>query len=210
MTKVISFYSDVNEEKYYSKCAERLKEDCSRLSIDLYLEEKKSLGSYRNNCLSKPQFIKDKLEQFKEPLVWVDVDTVFRRYPDSFDQVPENVDVAFSSSMGNLRGMKASPLYFSYNERSMFFIDEWINRSARVLSEMDTNFDHEVLFGIFDTCKQMVSYGVFPPTYCVWPQQVNEHTVIEKGLSDVPDKIEVLKKMGIDGDLLKMQTVGIL
>ena len=69
MTKVISFYSDVNEEKYYSKCAERLKEDCSRLSIDLYLEEKKSLGSYRNNCLSKPQFIKDKLEQFKEPLL---------------------------------------------------------------------------------------------------------------------------------------------
>ena len=112
--------------------------------------------------------------------------------------------------MGNIRGMKASPLYFKYSENSFFFLDEWINRSVQVLNEMDTNFDHEVLFGVFDSCQNITSYGVFPPTYCVWPQQVDENTVIEMGLSDVPDKIEVLKKMGIDGDLLKMQTVGIL
>tara|TARA_R110000851_G_scaffold29440_1_gene81028 strand:+ start:573 stop:1205 length:633 start_codon:yes stop_codon:yes gene_type:complete len=210
MTKVISFYSDVNEDKYYTKCADRLREMSSRFSIDLHLEEKQSLGSYRNNCLSKPKFIKDKLEELKQPLVWTDVDTVFRQYPQAFDMVPEHVDVAFSSSSPDLRGMKASPLYFNYTDGALFFLDEWINRSEQVLLEMDVNFDHEVLFGIFGSCQEMVKYGVFPPTYCVWPQDVNEHTVIEMGMSDVPDKIEVLKKMGIDGNLLAIQTVGIL
>ena len=210
MTKVISFYSDVNEDKYYSKCAERLRDMSSEFSIDLHLEHKESLGSYRNNCLSKPKFIREKLEEFKQPLVWTDVDTVFRKYPEAFDLVTDNVDVAFSSSFPDIRGMKASPLYFNYNEKAMFFLDEWINRSEQVLSEMDVNFDHEVLFGVVASCSEAVTYGVFPPTYCVWPQQVDENTVIEMGMSDVPDKIEVLKKMGIDGDLLAIQTVGIL
>ena len=138
------------------------------------------------------------------------MDTVFRKYPEAFDLVTDNVDVAFSSSVPDIRGMKASPLYFNYNEKSMFFLDEWINRSEQVLSEMDVNFDHEVLFEVVASCSEVVTYGVFPPTYCVWPQQVDENTVIEMGMSDVPDKIEVLKKMGIDGDLLAIQTVGIL
>tara|TARA_Y100000385_G_C13087580_1_gene637157 strand:- start:864 stop:1496 length:633 start_codon:yes stop_codon:yes gene_type:complete len=210
MTKVISFYSDVNEDKYYTKCADRLREMSSRFSIDLYLEEKVSLGSYRNNCLSKPKFIKDKLEQFKQPIVWTDVDTVFRKYPQSFDEVPEDVDVAFSSSAPNIAGMKASPLYFNYSSNAMVFLDEWINRSEQVLLEMDVNFDHEVLFGVVGSLMSSMKFGVFPPTYCVWPQDVNEHTVIEMGMSDVPDKIEVLKQMGISGDLLAIQTVGIL
>jgi len=210
MTKVISFYSDVNEDKYYSKCADRFTKLCEDLSIDFYLEHKETLGSYRNNCLSKPAFIKEKLEQFKQPIVWVDVDTIFKKHPDAFYQVPENVDVAFSSSMPNVRGMKASPLYFNYNEKAMFFLDEWINRSEQILHGMETNFDHEVLFGVVDTCQQMVSYGVFPPTYCVWPQNTDEHTVIEMGLSDVPDKIDVLRKMGIREELIKMQSVGIV
>jgi len=210
MTKVISFYSDVNKDKYYTKCADRLREMSSRFSIDLYLEEKVSLGSYRNNCLSKPKFIKDKLEQFKQPIVWTDVDTVFRKYPQSFDEVPEDVDVAFSSSAPNIAGMKASPLYFNYSSNAMVFLDEWINRSEKVLLEMDVNFDHEVLFGVVGSLMSSMKFGVFPPTYCVWPQDVNEHTVIEMGMSDVPDKIEVLKQMGISGDLLAIQTVGIL
>lgn len=210
MAKVISFYSDVNEDKYYTKCAERLTKTCQDLSIDLYLEHKESLGSYRNNCLSKPQFIKEKLEQFKQPIVWTDVDTVFRKYPDAFDQVPENVDVAFSSSMPNIRGMKASPLYFRYSQNAFLFLDEWITKSDEILNSMDTNFDHEVLFGVVASLQSTVHYGVFPPTYCVWPQHTDGNTVIEMGLSDVPDKIDVLRKMGINEDLIKMQSVGIL
>ena len=92
----------------------------------------------------------------------------------------------------------------------MVFLDEWINRSEQVLLEMDVNFDHEVLFGVVGSLMSSMKFGVFPPTYCVWPQDVNEHTVIEMGMSDVPDKIEVLKQMGISGDLLAIQTVGIL
>ena len=80
-----------------------------------------------------------------------------------------------------------------------------------IIIAINSSFLYLLKINLFDQILNgMVSYGVFPPTYCVWPQQVNEHTVIEMGLSDVPDKIEVLKKMGIDGDLLKMQTVGIL
>jgi len=209
--KVISFYTVGDDNDYYEKCAERLRKNCSDLKIDLDLVEKKSLGSYRVNCLSKPQFILDKLQEHNQPVTWIDVDTIFRQYPvDFYNENLKNVDIAFSSSIPSLAGMKASPLYFANNEISKSFLGEWIHIASEVLKQMDVNFDHEILFGMFERHKEDCMYGVFPPTYCVWPGHSNEHTVIEMGLSDVPDKVEVLKKMGIDGDLLNAQTTGIL
>ena len=161
--------------------------------------------------MSKPVFIKEKLEQYNCPVIWIDVDTVFRRYPEAFYKITEEqVDVAFSSSVPNIAGMKASPLYFSTSESSRFFLDEWINRCDIVLNEMKINFDHEVLFGVVQSCIENTRFGILPPEYCVWPHEVNENTVIEMGLSDAKDKIELLKEMGIAGELLKIQTVGIL
>lgn len=209
--KVISFYTVGNETDYYQKCADRLRSNCKELNIDLDLVERQSLGSYRENCLSKPKFIREKLEEHKQPVTWIDVDTIFRKYPEDFySESLKEIDIAFSSSIPTLAGMKASPLYFSYNEIVKTFLDEWINISAQVLEQMNVNFDHEILFGMLDRHKENCIYGVFPPTYCVWPGHSNEHTIIEMGLSDVPDKIEVLKEMGITGDLLQAQTVGII
>jgi hypothetical protein len=209
--KVISFYTEGDEKNYYKQCADRLIRDCDKYQIDLDLVKKESLGSYRENCLSKPKFILDKLNEYKTPLVWIDVDTVFRNKPDHFyAEALINIDLAFSSSNPNLTGMKASPLYFNYNELSKLFLEDWIQVCTDVLENMDINFDHESLFGMVAKHSDTMQYGVFPPEYCVWPGQSNEDTVIEMGLSDISDKIEVLKKMGIEGDLLAIQTIGIL
>lgn len=211
IVKLISFYTEGDEKNYYVQCAKRLQENCKSYNLDLELIKKKSLGSYRENCLSKPKFILDKLNEFKCPVLWIDVDTIFRNYPEHFYSVQlENVDIGFSSSHQNLMGMKASPLYFNYNELSKVFLEDWISVCNQTLENMDVNFDHESLFSIVDKYKETMKYGVFPGTYCQWPQDVNEHTVIEMGMSDVADKVEVLKKMGIDGNLLAIQTLGIL
>lgn len=211
IVKLISFYTEGDEKNYYVKCADRLRENCKQYNLDLDLVKKENLGSYRDNCLSKPKFILDKLNEHQSPLVWVDVDTIFRNYPEHFySEQLLNVDIGFSSSHPHLGGMKASPLYFNTNELSKVFLEDWISVCNQTLENMDVNFDHESLFSIVDKYKETVRYGVFPETYCQWPQDVNEHTVIEMGMSDVADKVEVLKKMGIDGNLLAIQTVGIL
>ena len=58
-TLLVSFYSDIENRTYYSDHGKRLKESCESLGIPNDIREKESLGSYQDNCLSKPQFILD-------------------------------------------------------------------------------------------------------------------------------------------------------
>ena len=62
-TLLISFYSDIEEKTYYSDNAERLIGECDALGMPYDIQEKETLGTYQLNCLSKPQYILDKLNE---------------------------------------------------------------------------------------------------------------------------------------------------
>ena len=61
-TLLISFYSDIEDNTYYSDHARRLISECEDLEIPHDIRKKESLGSYQLNCLSKPQYILNMLE----------------------------------------------------------------------------------------------------------------------------------------------------
>ena len=86
-TKIVSFYSDVDGGTYYSDHAVRLKKECEELGIPYDIQEKPSVGSYQKNCLSKPQYIYDKMKEMREPFVWLDVDSYLLKKPDIFDHM---------------------------------------------------------------------------------------------------------------------------
>ena len=48
--KVISYYCDVDESKYYEKSYHRLKEQLDTYGYDYHIEKLDSLGSYKENC----------------------------------------------------------------------------------------------------------------------------------------------------------------
>lgn len=209
-TKLISFYSDIADNTYYSEHYERLKLNCERLNIPYDFREKESLGSYQLNCLSKPQFILDVLGELDAPIVWVDIDTVIHYPLDMFDTFGQ-FDIVAASSNHTISGTKASPLYFNNTEESKYFLRCWIENTKKVIDEKEAFFDHEVLFpllGEFSTKESRIKIAYLPPEFCVWPGNTNKDSIITMGLADNNSKKESLKNMGMSDNIIEWQCTG--
>ena len=50
--EIVSFYSDVDGNTYYSDHAKRLIKECDSLELQYDIKEKPSAGTYQKNCLS--------------------------------------------------------------------------------------------------------------------------------------------------------------
>ena len=207
-TLLISFYSDIEDKTYYSDHASRLKEECNTLGILNNIRWKESLGSYQLNCLSKPQFILDMLERFKQPLLWMDVDSQLHKPLDIFDQFDESVDMVVATANGMLSGMKASPLYFRNTDKAKEFINAWITTTKDILENDIGVFDHEPLFGLIPKYIKKMNIHYVGPEYCIWPGHTNENTYITMGLADAESKKESLRSLGMAEDLIEWQTPG--
>ena len=125
-TLLISFYSDIEDRTYYSDHAKRLISECEELKNPYDIRHKESLGSYQLNCLSKPQYILNMIEELNRPVLWMDIDSKIHKPLDIFDQFEEDVDMVLATANGMLSGIKASPLYFGNTENAKNFIREWI------------------------------------------------------------------------------------
>ena len=206
--KIISFYSDIEGTTYYSDHAKRLKQECESLSIPHDIREKESLGSYQANCLSKPAYILERLEEYNEPLVWMDIDSRIHKTLDIFDTFDESVDVVFATANGEISGMKASPLYFGNTSEAKRFIETWIHLGKDILENNKGVFDHEPLFALIPAFANNMNIKFVGPDYCVWPGHTNENTYITMGLADVESKKESLRKLGMDEEMIEWQSTG--
>ena len=206
-TLLISFYSDIEGKTYYSDNSIRLREECKSLDIQCSIQHKESLGSYQLNCLSKPQFILDMLEQFNQPLLWMDVDSRLHKPLDIFDKF-EGTDMAVSTSNEHLTGMKASPLYFGNTDKAKEFIGAWIKTTKDIIEGDIGVFDHEPLFSLIPMFIEKMDIKWVGAEYCTWPGHTNENTYITMGLADSETKKENLRKMGLSEDLINIQTIG--
>lgn len=142
-TKIISFYSDFNNQKYYENKAILLKQRCELFNVRYDIVNIPSKGSYMLNCLQKPNFIKIMMEKYKEPLLWMDCDTNFKEPFDMFDNITE--DIGFATHTGTLEGIKASPVYFNYGDNFNLIIDNWIHHCDIGLKKNNYELDHDAL-----------------------------------------------------------------
>jgi hypothetical protein len=209
-TVLVSFYSDIGESNYYSDHSKRLIKNCEELDIPYDVREKESLGDYQLNCLSKPQFLLDTLNELDEPIVWMDIDSILHKSLDLFDELSE-FDIAFASSNGLVSGAKASPIFLNNTDSAKEFLKHWINNTKMVLERKDKWFDHEVLFPLlnqFSHKSSNIQIAYLPPTYCVWPGNTNEDSAITMGLADNESKKDGLRKMGMEESLIDWQSTG--
>lgn len=207
-TKVISFFSDVDDRTYYSDHAKRLKEECEKFNIPYEIEPKDSLGDYQLNCLSKPQYILDKLNEKQHPILWLDVDSYIHKPVDIFDTLGDGADAIFTTSNGMISGIKASPLYFGNTDNARKILQTWIDATNRIKEENIPHFDHEPFFGIVNTYMNIAEVRFVGPEFCTWPGHTNENTVITMGLADSESKKESLRTMGMNEDLIEWQSPG--
>ena len=207
-TKLISFYSDIEDKTYYSDHAKRLTQECESLDIPYDIQNKESLGSYQLNCLSKPTFILEKLEEHNEPLVWMDVDSKIHKTLDVFDTFDETVDLVFSTANGHISGMKASPLYFGNTDASKNFIHAWISAGMDIIENNKGVFDHEPLFALIPAMSRSLNIKALGVEFCTWPGFTNESTYITIGLADAESKKESLRELGMSEELIEWQSPG--
>jgi hypothetical protein len=208
-TQVISFYSDLDGSSYYSDHAVRLKGQLEALGIPYDIREKKSLGSYQKNCLSKPDFIYKLLIEKQKPIVWLDIDSDVRKRLAVFDQFNGNTDVAVACSCAKIVCAKASPIYFDFNSKVLEFLQTW-TFMARQSAKNGQWFDHESLIGILHTFYEKPGFNMkfLDINYCAWPGQETDQSVIIMGLADVDSKKESLKNLGMSEELIEWQSPG--
>jgi hypothetical protein len=179
---IISFYT-IDWE--YPNHAKRMQEDCTRLGLDFYIVEKSSTHDYIKNTAIKPFFIKETLEKFKRPVLWVDVDGLLLKDPGL-----ENLDSDFAATpyQNSLldRDWTVSILWFNYSEKSMLLVNEWCKNAV--------NKTDEAAFDItWKSLKSDVTVTELPLTYCFqkWRDSlvVPEETIFCNQLSKFEDKL---------------------
>lgn len=209
-TEIISFYSDVDGTSYYTDCANRLTEQLTELEVPFDIRPKESLGTYQKNCLSKPLYILSMLEEKKKPVIWLDVDSTVMETPEIFDTFEGNADMVVACASEDIMSAKASPIYFSYNDKVKVFLEKWIE-IAHQLSEEGKWFDHEALLALIKAFREDKNYTIkfIGSDYCVWPGTENDSTIILMGLSDTASKKSKLREMGFNEDQIQWQSPGL-
>lgn len=206
--EIVSFYSDVDGNSYYSDHAKRLIQECETLGLKYDIKEKPSEGTYQKNCLSKPKYILDKIFEKRKPFVWLDIDSYLFKQPDVFDSMPSQFDLGFATSIPSLGGVKASPIFVNVTENAQKFIETWAYNANKTIVENQKHFDHEPLFALIQHFQPSMKLGYVGAEYCAWPKAQNENTVIMMGLSDVESKKENLRAMGMSEGKIEWQSVG--
>lgn len=142
-THIISFYCDIEGRTYYSDCAVGLTKKFIEFGLNYSVEQLESHGNYMSNCLRKPGFILKKLEEYKKPLIWMDIDTELREPFNHFDNIDQ--DIGFCTNTGDITGFKATPIFFNYTEKSLLFVKRWNEECIKAINENRIELDHDVM-----------------------------------------------------------------
>lgn len=213
-TEVVSFFSDIDDRTYYSDHAKRLLLNCKNLGIPCDIRELPSAGSYRLNCLSKPRFLLEILEEKKKPFVWLDVDSIVHHSLEIFDGFSSQYDLAFAySGTSNPFLPRASPIYLNNTQNVKRFLSFWIDECNLNIQGTDRKvFDHEILIlKVLPEFFFQMKIKQLDASFAIWPgQTVNEEKspMITMGIADGESKEKCLLEMGMSEEIARANLIG--
>lgn len=214
-TPLVTFFSDVDGRTYYSDHAKRFIKNCTDLGMPFIIRELESRGDYRLNCLSKPKFLIDMMNEINTPFVWMDVDSIMHKKLTIFDDLAPNCDLGFAfpkiptKEDNSISLPKASPIFVNNTALAIEFLNEWASMAEDIKKKDIPYFDHEILVNLFVKNIGKIRIGCLPISYCVWPgDQYSGEKCITMGLADGESKVNTLKKLGFNDDQINYQTVG--
>ncbi|MBU2977956.1 FkbM family methyltransferase [Alteromonas sp. C1M14] len=120
--KIISFYTD---DSIYAKRAEVFLQSLNDLKIDNYYVEKIESGkNWEENCSYKAKFIEKCLKEFKEPVLWIDIDTVVNDIP----LIPQLAD--FAIHLWDGWEFATGTVFFNYTDGGLKLVSCWTDLAA--------------------------------------------------------------------------------
>lgn len=193
---VISFYTDrpttskdTDTSTYYSDHAKRLKIELSNNSLNYDIRELPSKNNYMQNCLLKPKFILNLLEEKKLPVLWMDIDCIIKDFP--YDFADCEYDMCIVKRSDDIS--ESCFIYFNYTPGSLKFINEWKERCESAI----TNLDHLIMIELYNKYKYTLKIKEYP-WYYANPQNFNEVKIlmISSKFADKRDTELIINKQG--------------
>ncbi len=128
---IVSFFT---EDWKYPEHAKRLEAECDSLGLRSYIREMPSRKGYIENSCIKPFFIRDCLEKFKSPILWIDVDGSIFAKPDFFLETDWDFQ-AKRMKPPRKRFYHVGTMWFNYNDRVREFVSAWCARTGDMTDE---------------------------------------------------------------------------
>ena len=110
---------------------------CEKWHLAYHIEPIESFGSWELNCGYKPFFILSKLQEFKRPLFWVDVDAVFLQAPEYLAEFAADLAVRINASCASDHPSKvmSSSVFVNPTPEAMTLLKHWASECYQKLSD---------------------------------------------------------------------------
>ena len=175
---VVSFYTP---DWQYPKYAQSLANDCQRLELDFSIEPRPSTNTYVGNCNLKPYFIRDKLQQLKKPILWMDIDgSIITRPEQLLTSSIDNFDMAGNRSVTDTSRIHVGSIWFNYTDMTMQFVSAWCEAIAA------RGIDDSVFNGLWQKFSDKIKFYELPPEYFV---------ILANPQSPVPDNSCIVHRL---------------
>lgn len=181
---IISYYTKTWD---YEKHAERLRKECNNLGLKHEIKLIESSGSWISNTRLKPKFIKDCMDEYDSPLLWIDVDGSIYKTPDFLKDCQYDF-VGRHQRTGPMRTWHVGTMFFNNTEGGKRILNAW-NEQCTIGTGTDEAAFEEAWKSVND-----VSYKELPDTYFLILDGTTERkhdTVIAHRLSKCPSKMEM-------------------
>lgn len=118
----------------YEEEARTLKESLDKLRLFYVIRTIESMGSWQRNLFYKPVFIKEVMAKFDLPVLYVDADAVFHKFPELIYSL-EHADAAVHYF--NNTQLAGGTLFFHKTPGAIELLDAWIERNKSNPQELD-------------------------------------------------------------------------
>lgn len=143
----------------YEDIVDNLEKSMKDLNLEYKIYCIPEQGSWEKNCQQKVFVLRDALRKYQKPVVWVDADAEFSRYPDLFDQL--KCDFAYYY-FDTHREVLSGTLYLANNRKVTELLDAWIKINS-TNNEWDQRNLKSLILGSF---KDKLNYYRLPVEYC--------------------------------------------
>ena len=142
----VSYYYDKAPDKstYYKDCALRVEQQLKQWNYktnfdNINFDELGLNSSYLKLNMIKPTFLLDKLEEHQEAVIWIDADCIVNNRLEEFEQLTDDVDIAYCIRHHDNKTPHAAVLYFGNTDNSKKFLREW--EAINKIKEKDETYD---------------------------------------------------------------------
>jgi hypothetical protein len=144
----------------YEAEASRLRESMELLNMPHQVRVIESLGTWQKNCLYKAVFIREMLEKYKKPVLYVDADAVFHKIP----VLIETLEADFAVHYFRNAQLASGTLFFNYTAPALNLLDAWIDKNRHNPKDRDQDNLQRVLEKPGWTNRIRIHY--LPAEYC--------------------------------------------